>query len=188
MSINITQKAHSLIADHFKGRRIDYAIDATLGGGRDALFLASLLKEGGKVFGFDVQHEAVLRSTKLFEKNNLSHLAEFFNCGHEHLAEKVGQFAIGKTGCVMFNLGWLPNSDKTCITRPDTTTMALKQAYEILSKSGGVLSVASYRGHNGGVDEFLAVKDFFDTWLKDKYEVYSDENCDVSPVLFLAKF
>ena len=29
MPINITQKAHSLIADYFKDRRIDYAIDAT---------------------------------------------------------------------------------------------------------------------------------------------------------------
>ena len=38
------------------------AVDATLGNGHDALWLCDLVGETGRVYGFDVQQEAVERS------------------------------------------------------------------------------------------------------------------------------
>ena len=33
----------------------DYAVDATLGNGHDTCFLAEIVGDSGKVFGFDIQ-------------------------------------------------------------------------------------------------------------------------------------
>lgn len=48
----------------------DYAVDATLGNGHDTCFLAEIVGDSGKVFGFDIQKEAIESSTtRLKEKN-----------------------------------------------------------------------------------------------------------------------
>ena len=65
--MNLTDTAHNLTADFFAGDRFKYAVDATLGNGRDALFLSTLIDDGGKVFAFDVQEQAIEESKKLFE-------------------------------------------------------------------------------------------------------------------------
>lgn len=74
---SVVARSHGLAAEFFGSRKISCAVDATLGGGRDALFLASLVSEGGKVYGFDIQPEAVSRSRGLFEKNGLSDRSNF---------------------------------------------------------------------------------------------------------------
>ena len=63
-AFSIVERSHAEAKKFFGPRAIDCAVDATIGGGGDALFLASMLSEGGKVFGFDVQEEAVARSLK----------------------------------------------------------------------------------------------------------------------------
>ena len=50
---------------------------------------------------------------------------------------------------VAFNLGYLPGGDKTIITVPKTTELALQAASSIVS-SGGLISVLVYIGHPGG--------------------------------------
>lgn len=47
----------------------DYAVDATLGNGHDTCFLAEIVGDNGKVFGFDIQKEAIEMTTRLKEKN-----------------------------------------------------------------------------------------------------------------------
>lgn len=104
---SVVARSHGLAAEFFGSRKISCAVDATLGGGRDALFLASLVSEGGKVYGFDIQPEAVSRSRGLFEKNGLSDRCEFFNAGHENMAvsfralspEMWGAFFSISAGC-----------------------------------------------------------------------------------------
>ncbi len=150
---SVVGRSHGLAAEFFGQRKISCAVDATLGGGRDALFLASLLSEGGKVYGFDVQAEAVRRSRGLFEKNGLSDRCEFFNAGHENMSDLIPRALFGNVGCVFFNLGWLPGSDKSVATRPSTTVAAIRAAVELMDKSRGFLSVAAYRapGRAGGI-------------------------------------
>lgn len=51
----------------------DYAVDATLGNGHDTCFLAEIVGDNGKVFGFDIQKEAIESSTiRLKEKSFLN--------------------------------------------------------------------------------------------------------------------
>ena len=169
-------------------RAIDCAVDATLGGGGDALFLASLLSEGGRIFGFDVQEEAVARSRALFEKNGLLGKCTFFCSGHENMSELIPQKYRGKVGCVFFNLGWLPRSDKACVTKPETTIAALTAAVGFIDKSFGYLSAAAYRGHLGGEEECEAVRNFFSKIKTARTEEMASSGEPKSPVLFTAKF
>ena len=49
----------------------DYVVDATLGNGHDALFLANLVGEQGHIIGFDIQAEAIEASTQRMEDNGV---------------------------------------------------------------------------------------------------------------------
>lgn len=195
---NIVGLSHALCCEFFGDKKIAAAVDATLGGGRDALFMTRFLDEVGdkngngnknkKIFGFDVQKAAVERSRALFEENGLSDIAEFFEVGHERMLEFIPPEFFGKVGCVFFNLGWLPDSDKTRITKPETTLAALKCALRIIDKNRAFLSVASYRGHAGGAEEFDAVRGFFAENFGAKSESYGDVGNPIAPVLFVARF
>lgn len=195
---NIVGLSHALCCEFFGDKKIAAAVDATLGGGRDALFMTRFLDEVGdkngngnknkKIFGFDVQKAAVERSRALFEENGLSDIAEFFEVGHERMLEFIPPEFFGKIGCVFFNLGWLPDSDKTRITKPETTLAALKCALRIIDKNRAFLSVASYRGHAGGAEEFDAVRGFFSENFGEKFESYGDVGNPIAPVLFVARF
>lgn len=195
---NIVGLSHALCCEFFGDKKIAAAVDATLGGGRDALFMTRFLDEVGdkngngnknkKIFGFDVQKAAVERSRALFEENGLSDIAEFFEVGHERMLEFIPPEFFGKVGCVFFNLGWLPDSDKTRITKPETTLAALKCALRIIDKNRAFLSVASYRGHAGGAEEFDAVRGFFAENFGTKSESYGDVGNPIAPVLFIARF
>lgn len=195
---NIVGLSHALCCEFFGDKKIAAAVDATLGGGRDALFMTRFLDEVGdkngngnknkKIFGFDVQKAAVERSRALFGENGLSDIAEFFEVGHERMLEFIPPEFFGKIGCVFFNLGWLPDSDKTRITKPETTLAALKCALRIIDKNRAFLSVASYRGHAGGAEEFDAVRGFFAENFGAKSESYGDVGNPIAPVLFVARF
>lgn len=52
----------------------DYAVDATLGNGHDTCFLAEIVGDSGKVFGFDIQKEAIESSTTRLKKKNFSNV------------------------------------------------------------------------------------------------------------------
>lgn len=185
---SVVARSHGLAAEFFGSRKISCAVDATLGGGRDALFLASLVSEGGKVYGFDIQPEAVSRSRGLFEKNGLSDRCEFFNAGHENMADFIPSALSGNVGCVFFNLGWLPGSDKSIATRPDTTVAAIRAAVGLMDKSRGFLSVAAYRAHPGGREEFEAVGELFEREISFGVCEISDAADAGSPALFCARF
>ena len=62
---------------------------------------------------------------------------------------------------VMYNLGFLPGSDKQVVTRTETTLLSLAAAVEALAP-GGLLSVHAYGGHPGGLEELQAV----DVWFR----------------------
>ena len=59
------------ITHHFVEKTVssgDRVIDATMGNGHDTLFLSRLVGEGGKVYAFDIQKQAVDSTKKLLEK------------------------------------------------------------------------------------------------------------------------
>ena len=179
--MSLTKLAQTLIKEKFD--RINYAVDATCGNGHDTLFLANLCKKEGMVYSFDVQEEALDNAEKLI--NDYAHPASvmFVNTGHENMEKVIKP----KVNVVMFNLGFLPNSDSNICTKPETTIPALESALNIL-REGGMLTVLCYPGtEEGRVETDEVVK-----WLKnlDKNEVkiskhLSEKPDETTPVLYV---
>ncbi len=130
----------------------DIAVDATIGNGYDTVFLAGLVGENGRVYGFDVQEEAIASSKKRLTQQGLSERVTIFHGGHENLSTLIPADDHGKITGAIFNLGYLPGSDKTIVTRPETTIAATKQLLEMMAPEGIIILVI-YHGHKGGVEE-----------------------------------
>ena len=123
-------------------------IDATMGNGYDTQWLAELVGESGHVYGFDIQLEAVNRTRDRLAAAGLENRATLFHAGHEHIAELVGE----PVDAAVFNLGWLPGTDKALRTRAETTLTAVNAALDRL-KEGALMTICIYPGHLEGRDE-----------------------------------
>ena len=115
--------------------------------------LARLVGANGHVWGFDIQHQAVAETGRRLAEAGLSDRATLLPVGHEELARHVA----GPVQLILFNLGYLPGGDRGIITLPETTASALEQSL-ILLTAGGIVVVAVYPGHSGGVDERSTVE------------------------------
>ncbi len=150
--------AHALLAEVLTPGAV--AVDATLGNGHDTLFLARQVGPAGHVYGFDVQQAALDQTRRRLAEAGLAERCTLFRCGHEQMAEVLPAAVRGRVQAVTFNLGYLPGgSDRSVITRPDTTLPALEAALALLAP-GGRLTVVLYTGHPGGAGEARAVEDW----------------------------
>ncbi len=150
--------AHLLLEDRL--RPGDAVVDATAGNGHDSLFLAQRVVPGGHLWAFDVQAAAVAATRSRLLENGME-AADFtlHHAGHERLAELLPAAWHGRVAAVMFNLGYLPGSDKQCITQTETTLQAIAQAVGCLA-AGGIMTLAVYPGHAGGADEARQIADW----------------------------
>ncbi len=130
----------------------DTVIDATVGNGKDTLFLAGLVGETGHVFGFDVQPLALERTREKLEAAGLSGRVTLVCDGHQHM-EQYAAFGIRFAA---FNLGYLPGADKQVTTMTDTTLAAIEAALRLLAPKA-MCSVCVYPGHEEGRRELEAV-------------------------------
>ncbi len=130
----------------------DIVIDATLGNGHDTLFLANLVGQNGRVYGFDIQEEAVHKTKERLAENDLADRATLFHSGHEFILENVPPVHHGKITAAVFNLGYLPGGDKSIVTRPQTTISAIDQLLDLMAPEGIILLVI-YHGHIEGAVE-----------------------------------
>ncbi len=124
------------------------AVDATLGNGYDAERLCALVGETGRVYGFDVQKEAVERTRARLTEKGLQARAELVCAGHERMEE----FVPPGVDAIVFNLGWLPGAGHAVTTRVETTLAAVSQAVALLAP-GGILTICIYPGHAEGARE-----------------------------------
>ena len=139
------EMAHQMLSKTIKPG--DVVIDATMGNGWDTAFLASLTD---KVYAFDVQKEALLSTQALLQDKNLE--AKLILDGHE----SIDKYVTDGVKAAIFNLGYLPRTDKSIITRPSTTLRALDILKEKLLPHGQIMLVVYY-GHEGGQSEKDAV-------------------------------
>jgi tRNA1(Val) A37 N6-methylase TrmN6 len=151
---SLTKLAHGKIAGIIDTG--DRLIDATAGNGFDTLFLAQQTGASGKVYAFDIQPQAITNTRQKLIEYGLSNQVELFCHSHADMQTILAQNLKNQIRVVMFNLGYLPGSDKSCITQTDSTLAALHQAGELLMP-GGLLSVMLYPGHAGGELEATAV-------------------------------
>ena len=148
----------------------DVVIDATMGNGYDTKFLAQKVGEDGLVYSFDVQDEAIKSTKKRLEKENLLDRVNLILDGHQNMDMYVKE----KVSCVMFNLGYLPRAKHQIITKPKTTLEAIKKSLDLL-KPHGVISIAIYTGHEGGMDECNEVFNYVSQLDQSEYNVL---NCN----------
>ncbi len=131
----------------------DRVVDATCGNGHDTLLLAELVGPDGKVWGFDIQGEAIAATATLLEGAGFRERVELLHAGHEQL----DKFVSGPVVAVVFNLGYLPGGEKGCVTSPRNTVAALAQGIKLLAP-GGRICIVLYTGHPGGGEEAESVE------------------------------
>ena len=148
----------------------DIVIDATMGNGYDTKYLAEKVGESGLVYSFDVQEEAIKSTKKRLEKADLIDRVNLILDGHQNMDMYVNK----EVSCVMFNLGYLPRAKHQVITKPETTLEAIKKSLELL-KPNGVVSIAIYTGHEGGMEECDEVFGYVSKLDQSEYSVL---NCN----------
>lgn len=145
----------------------DRVIDATCGNGLDTLHLANLLQNSGALFAYDIQKKAIEETQKK--------TAHFSNIIYKNVSH--ASFEEQDVKLIVYNLGYLPGSDKTITTLTETTLQSLESAKKALSK-GGALSIVCYPGHKEGAKEAF----FVERWAQ-------EQNCSLfierSPSPFL---
>ncbi|MBQ2956318.1 MAG: methyltransferase domain-containing protein [Clostridia bacterium] len=160
-------------------------IDATLGNGYDTEWLCGLVGDEGHVYGFDVQQEAVDRTNERLVNAGIDHRATLFCTGHQNVKEYVHE----KVDAAVFNLGWLPGTDKNIRTMRETTLQAVEGCLELL-KEGGLLTICAYPGHEEGKEELNALIEWAKGLDSKKYDAmirgYLNQPND-PPVMFAVK-
>ena len=122
----------------------DTVIDATTGNGHDTLFLAECVSESGRVYGFDVQAEAIRNTQEKLDVANLNQVT-LIHEGHQFVLNHVTT----EISAAIFNLGYLPGSNQEITTHGETTWAAVTDMLNILKKNGLIILVV-YHGHEEG--------------------------------------
>lgn len=153
----VLRNARHLAADYMIRtiRSGDVVVDATMGNGKDTLFLCELVGANGHVYAFDVQPEAVERTRERVKEAGFEPRTTLLLAGHETMAEHIRE----PVQAVMFNLGWLPGAEHIVTTRTETTLKAVGAALELIAP-GGIVTVCVYPGHEEGMRELEALKEY----------------------------
>jgi len=181
--VSLTTKAHNIIQEHLDIG--DYAIDATIGNGHDTLFLSKQVGIDGKVFGFDIQQQALVSTRSNLESEHINN-TQLFHVSHNNMEKHIPTQYHKKVKVIMFNLGYLPGSDKSIITHADSTLSALNQSINLLAQSG-IITITAYPGHQGGAEETRLIKQWCNHLSTEQYTVqiiYSSDK-KTAPILFI---
>lgn len=144
----------------------DTVVDATCGTGRDTIALAHAVGSEGKVYAFDIQKNAYLLTEARLKSHGYSNvhlLMQSFVSMSDHIAER-------SASAVVFNLGYMPGGDHSITTTADTTLKGLECALRII-RSGGIVTVVMYDGHEAGAEEKQAVLEWAEELDQSKYHV-----------------
>ncbi len=141
--ISLREMEKQLLAEHIgNGNTV---ADFTMGNGNDTLWLAKRVGEGGTVYGFDIQQQAVDNTNALLKSHGVSDRCKTVCDSHHNLLSYIKE----PIDAGVFNLGFLPGGDKGITTLRETTIPAIKDAISVI-KPGGCLLIAVYPGHEEG--------------------------------------
>ncbi len=99
-------------------------------------------------------------ATSLGSGDRLGHQVIGLEASHAEMRSHLPATCRGRIAVIMFNLGYLPGADQSCITTTASTLIALDAAMDYLALDG-VLTVVVYPGHPGGREEATAVREWF---------------------------
>lgn len=169
----------------------DVCIDATAGNGYDTLTMTKLVGPKGKVFAVDIQKAAIESTKSKIEEAELGGRCAYFLGDHAEILSDFIADHTGRVRAITFNLGYLPGSDKTRITKPESTLKAIQSATQLLSRNSA-LFITAYRGHAGGLAEAEVVERALqklpeDEWTVQKHEPALRDPQRVPPVLWIVR-
>lgn len=185
--ISLAETAHNLVREHL--RQGMTAIDATLGNGHDTLFLAQSVGESGRVYGFDIQAQALQATRLRLQQHGMASRATLLLASHAEMDKQLPEMLHGSIQVIMFNLGYLPGADKQVITQADITIRALNTACRLLA-SQGVMTVMAYPGHAGGDEEAARVEQWLSALDPARFEyrlIFSQRHQNTAPRLFVIR-
>lgn len=142
----------------------DTVADFTMGNGHDTLWLSDMVGEKGKVYAFDIQPQAVESTRALLEKEACHQNYTLILDSHSECDKYINTTI--KAG--VFNLGYLPGSDKKITTLHETTRIAVEKAINMLS-ADGILLIAVYPGHDEGTVEGNMLAEMLAEYNRRKY-------------------
>jgi len=178
----LTELAHAVVRQAV--RPGDAVIDATAGNGHDTCCLAGLTGSDGVVIAFDVQADALQRTRERLKQNGL-YGVQTLQQDHSQLKSALPESLHGRVGAVMFNLGYLPGGDKSIVTTPETTVVAIRASLGVL-RPGGVVTIIVYPGHAGGAAENTYVEQLLESLDTDRFSIETFQSTpatDTSPRL-----
>jgi len=178
--MRLTELAHQQLKNFIQAG--DSVIDACAGNGHDTLFLAQRVCASGKVLALDIQAQAIATTRKRLQQENI-HWVELIQANHGEMAKLVPQPQ--RVRAIVFNLGYLPGSDKSVVTQAEHTLKALQTGLDILDRPG-IISILCYRGHDGGIQEYERINDWLSHLDTSQYHIQQFSNPqsrELSPVL-----
>ena len=176
----IVEFSHIIIKEYINNSNLSFirCLDATCGMGNDTIYLANLLKEKGHVDSYDIQEIAINTTKEKLYNLNINNVT-LYHKSHEYIEASLYDLAI-------FNLGYLPNTDKSITTKKETTMIAIeKLVSEIDNNPNLLIIICLYPGHAEGKIE----SDFIDNYAinlnSKKYLVtkYLNYNRPTSPYI-----
>lgn len=178
------------LAHQFLSRAIRpgaFVVDATAGNGHDTVFLAEEVGPSGHVYAFDIQPEAIESTRTRVSEHGFGDRVTLLPMSHSLIESALPSKLKGSLSAIVFNLGYLPSSDKSVITEAATTLQALRDGTQWLA-SGGVIVCVIYTGHSGGAQEAEAIEGWSSSLDSKCYRVYRYQltNVPTSPPYLLA--
>lgn len=184
--LSLTNLAHELLMPHLRSG--DVVVDATLGNGHDAAFLAAAVAPDGWLYGFDVQSAAIAAT-----QDNLAayrHTAQrplladnricLLQRDHREVAAVIDPAHQGQIQAAMFNLGYLPGRSEGVRTTAESTAAAVL-AIASIARPSAVISIISYRAHPGGFEEYQRLQALTrEAIITDRFRV-TEHFCSPSP-------
>jgi len=161
----IVDFVHMLIKGSYEGKSNLSLVDATCGNGFDALFLCKVAGSSGIVTAFDIQDQAIERTSTLLEANLDFKNYRIIKDSHE----LIDKYLTDKIDIALFNLGYLPFSDKEVTTTPEVTVNAIKNILSLLKDDGRVY-ITTYISHDSG-KEIKEISNFLLNLNKKDYNV-----------------
>lgn len=117
-------------------------VDLTAGNGKDTLFLA---RRASRVLAMDIQQAAMDKTDALLNKENVKNV-QLIHDSFENLSDYVD---LAEVDAFVMNLGYLPGGDKKITTTWPATKRTLSEILAAM-KSGALISLAIYPGHDAG--------------------------------------
>lgn len=161
-------------------------VDMTAGNGFDALFLAqSILHQCfDKLLIIDIQKRAMESCRARFDRHFGPHawplVNKYVGC-HSQIAQLLDNLTkeplAPSVSLAMYNLGYLPGSDKGIITQPLSTLVSLKALKDRIMPGGGI-SLMLYVGHDGGAEEANVVEQELLTWDSSHWALWQLKRLD----------